>query len=230
MVKPSSYIQSFDPLLEVQSDKASVEITSPFDGIVKELLVQEGHIAKVGNTLCTIEVDEEAVQDLEDKGILESVDKTGGSGEAQPGESRDDVAVDSYGVKQAQISSSSQAVNSRPHPLDPNRPQSPQSDIDVLATPSTRHYARSQNIDLTLLAPGSGKGGRIERSDVDAFIALMDRGSTEEAWPEVFPSGDGEDVVVELNRTRNGMWKAMTKVRFVALDSRILLKSIIFLC
>jgi 2-oxoisovalerate dehydrogenase E2 component (dihydrolipoyl transacylase) len=44
-------VQAFDPpsWCEVQSDKASVETTSPLDdGIVKEFLVQEGEIAKVG--------------------------------------------------------------------------------------------------------------------------------------------------------------------------------------
>ena len=56
-MQPSAGIQAFDALCEVQSDKASVEITSPFDGVVKELLVKEGEVAKVGQGLCTIEVD-----------------------------------------------------------------------------------------------------------------------------------------------------------------------------
>ena len=58
-MKPSAVVQTFDPLCEVQSDKASVEITSPFEGIVKELLVKEGEVAKVGENLCIIEVEDE---------------------------------------------------------------------------------------------------------------------------------------------------------------------------
>ncbi|TFY64073.1 hypothetical protein EVJ58_g2868 [Rhodofomes roseus] len=58
-VKPASPIQAFDPLCEVQSDKATVEITSPFEGVVKDILVREGEVAKVGAGLCTIEVEEE---------------------------------------------------------------------------------------------------------------------------------------------------------------------------
>ncbi|KAJ3495545.1 hypothetical protein NMY22_g19925 [Coprinellus aureogranulatus] len=54
---PGTRISAFDPLCEVQSDKASVEITSPFDGVVLDLLVKEGEIAKVGSGLCVIEVD-----------------------------------------------------------------------------------------------------------------------------------------------------------------------------
>ena len=58
-VQPSATVQSFDTLCEVQSDKASVEITSPYDGVIKELLVNEGEVAKVGAGLCTIEVEDE---------------------------------------------------------------------------------------------------------------------------------------------------------------------------
>ena len=48
-------VQVFEPLCEVQGDKASVEITSPFDGVVKELFIKEGEITKVGSGLCLIE-------------------------------------------------------------------------------------------------------------------------------------------------------------------------------
>ena len=58
-MKPKETVRAFDPLCEVQSDKASVEITSPYEGVVRELLVQEGEIAKVGAGLCLIEVTEE---------------------------------------------------------------------------------------------------------------------------------------------------------------------------
>lgn len=65
-VAPRTTVSAFDPLCKVQSDKASMEITSPFDGVVKELLVQEDQVAKVGQRLCTIEVDEEAVEGVEE--------------------------------------------------------------------------------------------------------------------------------------------------------------------
>ena len=64
-MKPQASVQAFDTLLEVQSDKASVEITSPFEGTVKELLVQEGEIAKVGSGLCLIETEEEGTDGQE---------------------------------------------------------------------------------------------------------------------------------------------------------------------
>jgi len=69
-VKELGTIKSFEPLCKVQSDKASVEITSPFDGVVKEILVKEGGVAKVGQGLCVIEVDEE----LSDSGSVEQIE------------------------------------------------------------------------------------------------------------------------------------------------------------
>ena len=47
-VQPGDSIQQFDKVCEVQSDKANVEITSRYDGIVKELKYQVGQLAKVG--------------------------------------------------------------------------------------------------------------------------------------------------------------------------------------
>lgn len=54
-VKPGDHVKAFDKLLEVQSDKATVEITSRHDGIVKALGVKEKEMAKVGQVLVYFE-------------------------------------------------------------------------------------------------------------------------------------------------------------------------------
>ncbi|KAI0825297.1 hypothetical protein BC628DRAFT_1410344 [Trametes gibbosa] len=211
-VKPASPVNSFDPLCEVQSDKASVEITSPFDGIVKELLVQEGEVAKVGQDLCTIEVvDDGAVAD--DPALVP----------ATPSDPPQQSSLSSPDHESTQPSHpqhrSSAAPTRRPHPLDPNVPpevraQSSAAAIDVLATPSVRYHARQNGVDLRVLVPGSGKNGRIEKRDVDAFLQ---RGSVQGATSQSVSSAaetvlqHEKDVTVELSRTRWNMWKAMEK-------------------
>ncbi|GAA5908487.1 uncharacterized protein JCM6883_005563 [Sporobolomyces salmoneus] len=55
-VKPGGVIEEFDPIVEVTSDKASVEITSPFSGKIESLAGGIGEMLKVGSTLCEIEV------------------------------------------------------------------------------------------------------------------------------------------------------------------------------
>ncbi|KAF7356133.1 Dihydrolipoamide acetyltransferase component of pyruvate dehydrogenase complex [Mycena venus] len=172
-VAPRATVGAFDPLCEVQSDKASVEITSPFDGVVKELLVQEGQVAKVGQGLCTIEVDEEAVEGAEEPSAKEPPISAPSSAE-EPKEAPATPAPEPAPTAR------------RPHPMDPSfTPEKGADSSHALATPSVRHFARTQGVDLALLAPGSGKGGP--------------------------PTQSGEDIIVELGRTRQAMFRAMVK-------------------
>jgi 2-oxoisovalerate dehydrogenase E2 component (dihydrolipoyl transacylase) len=85
--------------------------------------------------------------------------------------------------------------------------------VDVLALPAVRHFARGSGVDIALLAPGSGKNGRVERADVERYLT---GGSGGEQSTAVSPSPLAEDdIVVELGRTRYGMWKAMEKARII---------------
>jgi 2-oxoisovalerate dehydrogenase E2 component (dihydrolipoyl transacylase) len=204
-VKPQGSIQSFDPLCEVQSDKATVEITSPFDGIVKELLVQEGEVAKVGEGLCMIEVDEEVAENNGDLAPVEHVSLP--AEKSAESEMSSNSREDTFEPVDLEDESHEEPVSKRRlHPLDPNRPlDSLSASSNVLATPSVRHFSRQKGVDLGQLAPGTGKGGRIEKKDVEAYLARSTPGQAR--------VGDTQDVVVELGRTRHGMWKAMIKVR-----------------
>ena len=53
-VAPEARVEQFDRLCEVQSDKASVEITSRYDGVVKRLHYEAGDTALVGKVRCLI--------------------------------------------------------------------------------------------------------------------------------------------------------------------------------
>lgn len=57
-VKEGSPIKQFEKIAEVQSDKATVEITSRYDGIVKKLYYKANDMAKVGETLIDIETED----------------------------------------------------------------------------------------------------------------------------------------------------------------------------
>ena len=186
----------------MQSDKASVEITSPFDGVVTELLVKEGEIAKVGSGLCLIEVDEEIPDEIDsavvEPAILSQVPHT----EPRPSTPSPELSIPPGGASQTRGL----------HPLDPKNVTSldMRRGDNVFAAPSVRYFARQNGIDLGLLVPGSGKNGRIEKRDVEAALAKENAKESTEKRPT---SEQREDVSVELGRTRYGMWKAMTKVR-----------------
>jgi 2-oxoisovalerate dehydrogenase E2 component (dihydrolipoyl transacylase) len=207
-VKPAAKIQAFDPLCEVQSDKASVEITSPFEGVIKELLVQEGEVAKVGSGLCLIEVEQEETVDAN----YVSVGTPASSPQVQQTASTPPDQVSSVGA----TAPASRGL----HPLDPAYVPKASLGVheakEVLAAPSVRHFARQNGVDLSLLMPGSGKGGRVEKHDVDAFLANPNVSNSVQQSVE-------KDVVVELGRTRYGMWKAMVKVCTICFMNKIML-------
>jgi 2-oxoisovalerate dehydrogenase E2 component (dihydrolipoyl transacylase) len=190
--------------------------------------VQEGQVAKVGEGLCIIEVDEEAANPSDIPTSESSNAKTNESSslarqEHEPGASISvpDTPSDTYTVAR------------RPHPLDPNTPSASESSAstsrpgtpsgsvpttkatDVVALPSVRHFARESGVDIALLAPGSGRDGRVERVDVERYLAGGKSATAGEQQPSVVsPSSPAEDdIIVELGRTRHGMWKAMEKAR-----------------
>ncbi|XP_011636000.1 lipoamide acyltransferase component of branched-chain alpha-keto acid dehydrogenase complex, mitochondrial isoform X1 [Pogonomyrmex barbatus] len=59
-VKPGDRVSQFDNICEVQSDKASVTITSRYDGIVKTLHYKVDDVAIVGSALLDIEIEDES--------------------------------------------------------------------------------------------------------------------------------------------------------------------------
>jgi len=68
-------------------------------------------------------------------------------------------------------------------------------------------------LDLSKLMPGSGKDGRIKKSDVEAYLAGIAASTTQPTLSQPTVTPRGTVLVVELGRIRYGMWKTMVKVR-----------------
>ncbi len=64
LVSVGDEVKEGDPILEVETDKAAVEIPSPYTGTVREILVKQGDMVKVGDVLMTFSngAEEEAVE------------------------------------------------------------------------------------------------------------------------------------------------------------------------
>ncbi|MBO8162622.1 MAG: 2-oxo acid dehydrogenase subunit E2 [Brevibacillus sp.] len=163
-VKPGDVVEEDQVILEVQNDKAVVEIPSPVKGKVAEIKVAEGTVAVVGDTLVVFDVD---------GAVPEQPSHAGGDDAKQEASQEQPAAKVEPGCD---IGAQVNANTSKP--LDtPTAVQTSQSQaaapIDrkyILATPSVRKYAREKGVDLALV-PGSGKQGRITRQDVDQFLA-----------------------------------------------------------
>lgn len=162
-VKPGDKIQEDDVLCEVQNDKAVVEIPSPVEGTVEEILVQEGTVAVVGDVLVTF--DAPGYEDLQFKGDHgEEAQAEGGKDtEAQvqaTAESGQEVKKEEA-APTVQNNSEATGAGSQPQvESDPSR--------RIIAMPSVRKYAREQGVNIREIT-GSGDNGRIMKEDVDAF-------------------------------------------------------------
>ena len=73
-VAPGDEVTEDQVLAEVETDKALVDVPSPFDGTVKELLAEEGEVVPVGDVIITIQ------EDGDDEEAAEAADAAGFSG------------------------------------------------------------------------------------------------------------------------------------------------------
>jgi pyruvate dehydrogenase E2 component (dihydrolipoamide acetyltransferase) len=144
-IKPGDKVQEDDVLCEIQNDKAVVEIPSPVEGTVIDVLIGEGTVATVGQVLVTF--DAPGYEDLQFKG--------------------DDHAEEA--PKQE-----APAPEAAPQATPPAAGAQPQAEVDpnrrIIAMPSVRKYARDKGVEIRLVA-GSGDNGRILKSDIDAFLS-----------------------------------------------------------
>ncbi|WP_226674398.1 dihydrolipoamide acetyltransferase family protein [Rossellomorea aquimaris] len=206
-VKPGDKVEEDDVLCEVQNDKAVVEIPSPVAGTVEELLVDEGTVAVVGDTL--IKFDAPGYEDLQFKGGEEekkedkAEEKTEGQVQATA-EQGQDVKKDA---------SPEAAEEKSDAEVDPNK--------RVIAMPSVRKYARENGVEIRQVS-GSGKNGRVVKEDIDAFLsgdskpaATQEEVKTEEKAPaaESTPSAPKapEGEYPETREKMSGMRKAIAK-------------------
>jgi pyruvate dehydrogenase E2 component (dihydrolipoamide acetyltransferase) len=146
-VKPGDEVNEDDVLCEVQNDKAVVEIPSPVKGKVLEILVEEGTVATVGQTLITF--DAPGYENMTFKGQEQDETKQQEKPQEVSKEEKSEAAAP-------------QTEPAGQPEVDPNR--------RVIAMPSVRKYAREKGVDIRLVQ-GTGKNGRVLKSDIDTFLA-----------------------------------------------------------
>ncbi|MEM2223583.1 MAG: dihydrolipoamide acetyltransferase family protein [Acidilobaceae archaeon] len=69
LVKEGSYVKQFQPLVKVLTAKATVEIPSPFEGLIVRILAKPGDVVKVGEVLVEIETEAREAPKIEEKEV-----------------------------------------------------------------------------------------------------------------------------------------------------------------
>lgn len=174
-VKPGDDVKYDQPLCEIMTDKATVEIPSAFQGKVAELHAKEGSTVHVGQLLLSFE------------GAPKGATETAAKAETAP-------APAAHAAPAAQAPAAAKpaapAPSRAPAPM-PSRsaPAMSAGNLDVatraLAAPSTRRFAREAGVDLATI-PGSGPHGRVMREDVERLIS---RGGAQAAGAPMFARG-----------------------------------------
>lgn len=159
-VKAGDKVQEDDILAEVQNDKAVVEIPSPVEGTVEEILVEEGTIAVVGDVL--IRFDAPGYEDLKLKGDEHADEKTEAQVQATAEAGQDIVKQEASPApnEKAPVKEVGEIVSA--------------AEVNVTervsAMPSVRKFARDNGVDIRQVT-GSGKNGRILKEDVEKFLS-----------------------------------------------------------
>jgi len=158
-VKEGDTVKEDQPLFEVETDKAVVEIPSPYSGTVTKIHVEEGKVVTVGSVMISFDLGGGKVEKREakeDKSAAKAGDKekVAAAGEKTP--------VAAGAVKTTTAESAKHAGgngNAGRIAHDPNRP--------VPAAPAVRRLARELGVDLYQVEP-SGPSGRVLKEDVKA--------------------------------------------------------------
>lgn len=153
LVKEGETVAEDQPLVEVMTDKATVTIPSPKRGRVVQTHGKEGEIARVHQTLVTLDLDAEPAG---------STTRTTG---ATPGAAGATSRSSSSSRSSAAAEESSRASPPRSVPGHSDGGQMGK----VLATPVTRRMAREHGLQIERIA-GSGPQGRVTKADVMAAI------------------------------------------------------------
>ncbi|HEY2931287.1 MAG TPA: dihydrolipoamide acetyltransferase family protein [Acidobacteriota bacterium] len=146
LVKEGDAVHEDQPLVEVMTDKATVEIPSPREGVIVRRVGSEGEIVRVGATLVVI--DEKG--DRSTKAASGAVSDAAIAGKAgSPG-----------GAQKSARAQQKDTARSRSHADGSTRQP---------ATPAMRRLAREMGVNLDSVA-ATGPGGRVTREDIEAAV------------------------------------------------------------
>ena len=158
LVKSGDAVSVEDPLLTMESDKASMDVPSPFSGTVKTVKIKAGDKVSQNDLILTLVVKELETADTETSAETEN-------SEATSPENKNIVPT------RKSESTSSGAVSKEPARRPPPIVMSvnQKSFLRAHASPSIRKFARELGVDLSQVH-GSGRKERITKEDVQEFV------------------------------------------------------------
>ncbi len=195
LVAAGDSINIEDPIVSLESDKAAMEIPSPFAGTVKEIKVNMGDKVSKGDLLVTMEVSAEAVEETPSETTEVSPDTQSEAAASAPAPAEPAPATAPPATK---------AASPRPSPTASIRIDE-EGFSKAHASPSVRKFARELGADLSQMT-GTGAKNRILKEDVKIWVkqalaqASQGGGLGIDPMPEIDFSQFGEIEIQQLTR------------------------------
>lgn len=161
-VKVGDTVSEDQHIVDVMTDKATIDIESPVDGKVIEVAGEAGDVISVGSMLLVIEVEGEVEED---------------EAEAEPAPAPKSEAVEErieVETSDASDADDAMAADPEPAPAQPVEPAPSAPSHKVLATPAVRQRAKDLGVDLSQVKPA--EDGRVRHGDLDQFLAYNSGG------------------------------------------------------
>lgn len=164
-VKVGDRVEEDQHLVDVMTDKATIDIESPVAGTVTTLAGEVGDTIAIGSMLLVIEV-EGAVDEADaDAGEPEAQANTPVDAEAEA-EAQADAAAEQIEEEMSDADGADEQAEAAPAKSSPGAHH---TSAKVLASPAVRQRARDLGIDLGEVKPADD--GRVRHGDLDAFLA-----------------------------------------------------------
>ncbi|MEM1435914.1 MAG: 2-oxo acid dehydrogenase subunit E2 [Pseudomonadota bacterium] len=207
-VAEGAAVAADDPLIVVESDKASMEVPATTDGTVVRFTVAVGDEVAEGDVIAELEAGGSGATDAAGEATVEAAPAEVAATEAQVDAPAADAGT-AAAAPAADTGAGALAATPAAAPAGASEPApQPAAGTAVYASPSIRRLARAFGVDLTAVG-GTGDKGRILREDVQNFVkqrlespAAATAGGGIPPVPAIDFSKFGETELKPLGRTR----------------------------
>ena len=182
LVSPGDRISKDQPVVELETDKATIEVPAPSSGTVTAVHVKEGQKLKVGGLIITIEELGGTTAEKKEMPAQATAEAMKPAAPTKPAQASSPPKLGDKAAKVAAIPPAPALPAAKAAPVRPAaEPKVPR--VAAPATPSVRRLARELGVEIDSVA-GTGPGGRINEEDVKAYVkALMSRQAALEPSP-----------------------------------------------
>ena len=167
--KEGDKVSMGEPLAEIDTDKATMEMQALANGVLRRILINEGQSAPLGQTIAVIGEPNEDIESLLAEAPAPAKQEQPKQEQAKPQEQP--APPPPPQPPQAKAAAAAASSSQAPRSVDNGQPQAASSDsARLIVSPLAARMAAEAGIDLRSLQ-GSGPGGRIIKKDIEAAIS-----------------------------------------------------------